>query len=232
MNWNWSADGLTLITKLVSNALSKQIRGGALEAWTFGHRRSAPCPSVSSALHACGGTAPHVAQLILWLAPSRTSRPLCDCSAAHVVINSLMVYRAQRFVYLGLGPSLVWALGHRTPCTSIGPALPTTESATLLILEYSTPVNPGLKVLLKTRSAGDDVPPGISLRRRSSHADRENPRTPAPPIYSGTASPWDGTSTDLYFGVGQMRGFFLTPAWKFAPTGSWTQDLRSATQAI
>jgi hypothetical protein len=35
--------------------------------------------------------------------------------------------------------------------------------------------------LKKLDPRGDDVPPGISLRRYS-HADRENPRIPAPPI--------------------------------------------------
>ena len=62
----------------------------------------------------------------------------------------------------------------------------------------------------KTRPVGGWRPTGVSLRRRSSHADRENLRTRAPPIYSGTASPWDGTATDLYFGVWQFQAMFQT----------------------
>jgi hypothetical protein len=78
----------------------------------------------------------------------------------------------------------------------------------------------------KTRSAGDDVAPDISLRRRFSHANQENPQTLAPPIYSGTVSP------DLYFGMGQMREFFLPSSLKFAPKGDRTQDLRGAAGSV
>jgi len=44
---------------------------------------------------------------------------------------------------------------------------------------------------------------------------RENPRTPAPPLYSSTVARVrrpnnPGQALDLCFGVGHMRGFFLT----------------------
>jgi hypothetical protein len=43
--------------------------------------------------------------------------------------------------------------------------------------------------------------------RRSSQADRENTRTPAPLIHSGTATPLDELAIDLCLDVGQTREF-------------------------
>jgi hypothetical protein len=77
------------------------------------HRR-ALCPSDVrlSASAAARLVALRVAQLLISLI-TRGRRGLC--ATACEVINSLMDYRAEGFVYLSLGPSLAWALGRRTP---------------------------------------------------------------------------------------------------------------------
>jgi hypothetical protein len=51
-------------------------------------------------------------------------------------------------------------------------------------------------VLLKLDLRGVRQPPGIVLRRRPSHAGRENPRTPAPPIHSGIEAHVRTTATE------------------------------------
>jgi hypothetical protein len=56
-------------------------------------------------------------------------------------------------------------------------------------------------------------PPGIILRRRHTHAGLETPQIPAPPIHSGIVAHVRNDrdlALDLCFGVGQMRGLFLT----------------------
>ena len=42
-----------------------------------------------------------------------------------------------------------------------------------------------LKIKKKLDPRGASRPPGINVRRRTSHAGRENPRTPAPPLHRG-----------------------------------------------
>jgi hypothetical protein len=86
----------------------------------------------------------------------------------------------------------------------------------------------------KTRPSGGGVRQiqGIILRRRPSHEGREKPRTPTSLIHSGTVAHVRNSQDQtihLCFSVGQTRGFF-NHILKFAPTGSRTQDLRSATQ--
>jgi hypothetical protein len=54
-----------------------------------------------------------------------------------------------------------------------------------------------------------DNPGYSSLRRRFSHADRENPRIPTSPIHSDTAAPGDELTTDLYFGCETDEGVFF-----------------------
>ena len=93
-----------------------------------------------------------------------------------------------------------------------------------IVRAYKGVVCSGLK---KLNLRGVGQPLGIALRRKPSHTGRENPRIPAPPI-QWHCSPCEndndrGRAIDLCFGVGQTRGFVLTPAWKFAPTRSRTR---------
>ena len=103
----------------------------------------------------------------------------------------------------------------------------------------------------KTRPVGGyDGPRVFLLRRRSSHTDRENPRTPVHiltqrypwPVRrrlpdlgraalkahthgsTGRTRPW--ARPLLRFGTCDGRGDFFNLSLKFAPTGSRTQDLR------
>jgi len=71
----------------------------------------------------------------------------------------------------------------------------------------------GSQLKKKLNLRGVRQPPSIALRRMSSHAGREKPRTPAPPIHSGTVAHVRTTNDldralDLCFGMGQTRGFF------------------------
>ena len=77
-----------------------------------------------------------------------------------------------------------------------------------------------------------DVPHGVSLRRWTSHIARENPRTMAPPIYSGNCIPvrWDGYRPVFWCGIDER--IFLPSSLKFIPVENRTQDLTGATEAI
>jgi hypothetical protein len=57
-------------------------------------------------------------------------------------------------------------------------------------VKSSSPASKQTKITSKSKVTKLDLrgvrqPPGIVLRRRSSHTGQENPRTPAPPIHSG-----------------------------------------------
>ena len=80
--------------------------------------------------------------------------------------------------------------------------------------------------LKKTRSAGGDRPHGITLRRRPSHASLENPRTPAPPIYSGPL-PVRKAGSQLCFGHGTSEGVFFP-----VRAGDRTPDLVVSASAL
>ena len=63
--------------------------------------------------------------------------------------------------------------------------------------------------MVETRLAGGDRPHGITLRRKSSHAGLENPRTPAPPVHSGPL-PMRRAGPQLCFGHGTSEGVFFS----------------------
>ena len=79
---------------------------------------------------------------------------------------------------------------------------------------------------------GNDRPRGIVWWRRPSHTGQENPRTSAPPLHSGTVAhvrrPRPGPGLRPVLWPWDRRGDFFNHNLKFAPTGSRTQDLRSA----
>jgi hypothetical protein len=84
---------------------------------------------------------------------------------------------------------------------------PPLETTYIYIYTHNTPIKfygihmKILNFIVKTRFAVARQAPGYSgLRRRSSHADRENPWTHALLIHSGTAALWDELATDLCFG--------------------------------
>jgi hypothetical protein len=61
----------------------------------------------------------------------------------------------------------------------------------------------------KTRPAGVRQPRALCLKRRHSHAGRENLRTPAPTHTQRHRSSHEtGLTLDMCFGVGQTRVFF------------------------
>jgi hypothetical protein len=69
----------------------------------------------------------------------------------------------------------------------------------------------------KTSICGGQTTPGyFGLRRRSFHADWENPRTSVLPLHSDTAAPWDKLATDLCFGCGTDERVFF-PSWSLWP---------------
>ena len=61
--------------------------------------------------------------------------------------------------------------------------------------------------MVETRLAGGDRPHGITLRRKSSHAGLENPRTPAPPVHSPL--PVRRARPQLCFGHVTSEGVFF-----------------------
>ena len=87
-------------------------------------------------------------------------------------------------------------------------------------------------VLKKTWPAGGKTAPGHCIKRRPSHAGQENPRTPAPSLHSGTVAhvrrPRPGPGLRPVLWPWDRRGDFFNLSLKFTPTGSRTQDLRSA----
>jgi hypothetical protein len=51
-------------------------------------------------------------------------------------------------------------------------------------------------------------PTGYFIKKKNFSRKSRNPWILAPPIYNDIVSPWDGTATDLYFGMWQTREFF------------------------
>ena len=80
---------------------------------------------------------------------------------------------------------------------------------------------------LKLDLWGEDLPHGIVLTRISSHTGRENPRTLAPTRTRGPSPCELGRTIHVLWAWGRQEDFFNLNL-KFAPTGSRTQDLRSA----
>jgi hypothetical protein len=89
-----------------------------------------------------------------------------------------------------------------------------------------------INIYKKTWPAGGKTAPGYCIKRRPSHAGQENPRTPAPSLHSGTVAhvrrPRPGPGLRPVLWPWDRRGDFFNLSLKFAPTGSRTQDLRSA----
>ena len=86
-----------------------------------------------------------------------------------------------------------------------------------------------LLVTKKTRPTGGWWPRVFPLRRRSSHTDRENLRTPAPILTQWYRNPVrTGPEPNCALAPGGERVDFFNLSLKFAPTKSRTQDLRSA----
>ena len=85
---------------------------------------------------------------------------------------------------------------------------------------------------LKKNSTGGvkTAPAALQIRRRIFSPSRENPRTPDPTLTRclSVVQVRIGPVAPQCFGYGDGRGDFFNLILKFAPTGSRTQDLRSA----